>query len=71
MCPWPKSASTTMAEDSFSDSDQRGITHFDPNLVESEKSDKAHVRVVKARTRTTQNRKRRQLVSCLQVAISC
>ena len=47
MCPWPKSASTTMAEDSFSDSDQRGITHFDPNLVESEKSDKARVRVVK------------------------
>ena len=36
-----------MAEDSFSDSDQRGITHFDPNLVESEKSDKARVRVVK------------------------
>ena len=35
-----------MAEYSFSDSDQRGITHFDPNLVESEMSDKARVRVV-------------------------
>ena len=47
MCSWPKSASTTMAEDSFSDSDQRGITHFHPNRFESEKSDKARVRVVK------------------------
>ena len=47
MCPWPKLASTTMAEDNLSDSDKRGITRFDPNLVESEKSDKARVCVVK------------------------